>query len=384
MAVPRVISSRIAPSARGKNPYMLRTMTSPADNTPLSSPAPATTQPVWGDRDTPIGVLLVNLGTPDGTDYWSMRRYLKEFLSDPRVIETNRALWWVILNVVILTIRPGPKGRDYASIWNNERNEGPLLTFTRAQAEKLAPRLSALDLRIKVDFAMRYGNPSIASRITALEAAGCARILVVPLYPQYAAATTATVGDAAFDALKAMRRQPAIRIAPPWQDDPAYIEALASELEKQLAALDFEPEVILASFHGIPKSYVDRGDPYPEHCRQTMDLLRARMGMSEERLRLTFQSRFGREEWLTPYTDETVKALGDSGVKRLAILTPGFVSDCLETLEEIGEENREYFLEHGGEQFAALPCLNDRPAGIDVLEAVVRRELGGWITASLP
>ncbi|MGQ3671296.1 ferrochelatase [Xanthobacter sp. TB0136] len=358
---------------------MLRSMSTPQ---PPTSPPPASSRAakgIWGDSTTRIGVLLVNLGTPDATDYWSMRRYLKEFLSDRRVIETNRVLWWFILNAIILTVRPGPKGRDYESIWNKERNEGPLLTITRAQAEKLSPRMAGLDPRIRVDFAMRYGNPSIASRIKALEAEGCARILVVPLYPQYAAATTATVGDAVFDALKTMRRQPAIRIAPPWQDHPVYIEALAQELEHHLAALDFEPEVILASFHGIPKSYVDRGDPYPEHCRQTMELLRARMGMDEQRLRLTFQSRFGKEEWLTPYTDETVKALGDSGVKRLAVLTPGFVADCLETLEEIGGENREYFLEHGGEQFAAIPCLNDTPAGMDVLEAVVRQELAGWV-----
>ncbi|MGE4371874.1 MAG: ferrochelatase [Xanthobacter sp.] len=355
----------------------MKATSTPPDSSASSISAPAT--PPWGSAGSPIGVLLVNLGTPDGTDYWSMRRYLKEFLSDRRVIEVNRLLWWVVLNVIILTVRPGPKGRDYASIWNRERDESPLLTITRAQAEKLVPRLTALDPRIRVDFAMRYGNPSISSRIKALEAEGCARILVVPLYPQYAAATTATVGDATFDVLKTMRRQPALRLAPPWHDDPAYIEALAHNLESQIAALDFEPEVILASFHGIPKSYVEKGEPYANQCRETMRLLRARMGMDENRLRLTFQSRFGREEWLTPYTDETVKTLAAQGVKRLAILTPGFVADCLETLEEIGVENRDYFLQHGGEQFAALPCLNDSPAGLDVLAHVVERELGGWI-----
>lgn len=328
-----------------------------------------------------IGVLLVNLGTPDGTDYWSMRRYLKEFLSDRRVIEVNRALWWLVLNGIILTTRPGRKGRDYASIWNRERNEGPLLTITRSQAEKLAERFAGTDDRPVVDFAMRYGRPAIAEKIGALQAKGCERILVVPLYPQYAAATTATVADAAFDALKALRWQPAVRIAPPWHDDPVYIDAVAEDLERHLAALDFEPEVILASFHGIPKSYHLKGDPYACQCAKTARLLRARLGWGEDRLRLTFQSRFGREEWLQPYTDATVQALAESGVKRIAVFNPGFVADCLETLEEIGVENRDIFLKHGGEQFAAIPCLNDDDAGMRALAHVVRRELGGWIKA---
>ncbi|WP_454918592.1 ferrochelatase [Xanthobacter sediminis] len=326
-----------------------------------------------------IGVLIVNLGTPSGTDYWSMRRYLKEFLSDRRVIEVNPLVWAFVLNAVILTRRPRAKGRDYAKIWNTARDEGPLLTITRAQAEKLASALTARDARLQVDFAMRYGEPSIPARLGALQQAGCARLLIVPLYPQYAAATTATVADAAFDALKAMRWQPAVRIAPPWHDDAVYIDALAEDLERNLAALDFEPEVILASFHGIPKSYHLKGDPYPAHCIETARLLRARLGMGEDRLRLTFQSRFGREEWLQPYTDATVKALAEGGVKRLAVFNPGFVADCLETLEEIGVENRGIFLAHGGEQFAAIPCLNDGAAGMRVLEHVVRRELSGWI-----
>ncbi len=328
-----------------------------------------------------IGVLLVNLGTPDGTDYWSMRRYLKEFLSDRRVIEVNRALWWLVLNGIILTTRPGRKGRDYATIWNRERNEGPLLTITRSQAEKLAARLAGADDRLVVDFAMRYGRPAIAEKIGALQAKGCERILVVPLYPQYAAATTATVADAAFDALKKLRWQPAVRIAPPWHDDAVYIDAVAEDLERHVAALDFEPEVILASFHGIPKSYHLKGDPYACQCAKTARLLRARLGWGEERLRLTFQSRFGREEWLQPYTDATVQALAESGVKRIAVFNPGFVADCLETLEEIGVENRDIFLKHGGEHFAAIPCLNDDDAGLRVLAHVVRRELGGWIGA---
>ncbi|MFG1296382.1 ferrochelatase [Xanthobacter variabilis] len=328
-----------------------------------------------------IGVLIVNLGTPSGTDYWSMRRYLKEFLSDRRVIEVNPLVWAFVLNAIILTTRPKAKGRDYAKIWNTERDEGPLLTITRAQAEKLGAMLAEGDSRIIVDFAMRYGEPAIAARLGALQQAGCERILIVPLYPQYAAATTATVADNAFDALKAMRWQPAVRIAPPWHDDPVYIDALAEDLERHLAALDFEPQVILASFHGIPKSYHLKGDPYSCQCAKTARLLRARLGMGEERLRLTFQSRFGREEWLQPYTDATVKALAESGVKRIAVFNPGFVADCLETLEEIGVENRHIFLSHGGEQFAAIPCLNDSPAGMRVLQRVAMRELGGWVQA---
>ncbi|MFG1206949.1 ferrochelatase [Xanthobacter flavus] len=326
-----------------------------------------------------VGVLIVNLGTPEATDYWSMRAYLKEFLWDRRVIEVNRALWWFVLNAIILTKRPGPKGRDYASIWNNERNEGPLKTITRDQAEKLAAHFAGIDDRIVVDFAMRYGKPPIAERLAALQAQGCERILLVPLYPQYAAATSATVCDKAFDALKEMRWQPTLRVAPPWHDDPVYIDAVARDLERNLAALDFEPEVILASFHGVPKSYLMKGDPYHCQCAKTARLLRARLGMDEKRFRLTFQSRFGREEWLKPYTDETVKALATSGVKRLAVFNPGFVADCLETLEEIGVENREIFEHAGGEKFAAIPCLNAGDEGMRVLKTVVERELRGWV-----
>ena len=326
-----------------------------------------------------IGVLLVNLGTPDDTSYWPMRRYLKEFLSDRRVIEVNPLVWWPLLNLVVLTKRPKSSGHAYQSIWNEELNESPLRTITRSQAVKLGDALSALDGRIRVDWAMRYGNPSIASRLDALKAEGCDRILVAPLYPQYAAATTATVNDKAFEALMKMRWQPAIRTLPPYHDDPVYIDALAEETERALAGLDFEPEVILASFHGLPKDYVEKGDPYEAHCRETVRLLKARLGPLGEKLRLTFQSRFGRAEWLQPYTDETVRALGDQGVKRLAVITPGFTADCVETLEEISVQNAEFFREHGGECFAALPCLNDSPAGMRLLEHLVRRELSGWV-----
>jgi protoporphyrin/coproporphyrin ferrochelatase len=326
-----------------------------------------------------IGVLIVNLGTPDATDYWSMRRYLKEFLSDPRVIETNRLLWWPILNLVILTVRPGRKGKDYDKIWNRERNESPLKTITRAQAEKLGRTLAARDARITVDWAMRYGNPSITSRLAALQQAGCERILIVPLYPQYSAATTATVADKAFDVLRTMRWQPAVRIAPPWHDDPVYIEAVAAALGAELNKLPFKPEVILASFHGVPKDYLVKGDPYYCHCAKTARLLRARLGLDEEAFRLTFQSRFGFAEWLQPYTAETVKSLAERGVKSLAIVTPGFVADCLETLEEIAGENAEIFHHHGGVNFAAIPCLNDSGTGMGVIEHVVARELQGWL-----
>jgi protoporphyrin/coproporphyrin ferrochelatase len=326
-----------------------------------------------------IGVLLVNLGTPDATDYWSMRRYLKEFLSDRRVIEENRIKWWLILNLIVLTVRPRRKGRDYDKIWNRERDESPLKTITRAQAQKLAAALEPAHPEITVDWAMRYGNPSIPSVLANLQAQGCERILLVPLYPQYSAATTATVCDRAFDALKSMRWQPALRVAPPYHDDPAYIEAVASSLAAELAKLPFEPEVIIASFHGVPKDYLLKGDPYHCHCVKTARLLRERLGLSEERLVLTFQWRFGRAEWLQPYTDETVKALAEGGVKRLAVVTPGFVADCLETLEEIAGENAEIFRHAGGENFAAIPCLNDGEAGMRLIRHLVVRELQGWI-----
>jgi ferrochelatase len=324
-----------------------------------------------------IGVLLVNLGTPDATDFWSMRRYLREFLSDKRVIEENSLLWKLVFNGIILTLRPRAKGRDYDTIWNREQNESPLKTITRSQSDRLA---AAIDNdRIVVDWAMRYGNPSMASRIEALAAQGCERLLIVPLYPQYAAATTATVCDEAFRKLMTMRRQPALRVAAPYHDDPVYIEALASSLRSELAKLPFEPDIILASFHGIPRDYADKGDPYPEHCAITTRLLREAFGYDERKLMLTFQSRFGRAEWLQPYTDKTVEALAKSGVKNLAIITPGFSADCLETLEEIAVENGDIFKEHGGLKFAAIPCLNDSEPGMAVIRNVVARELQGWV-----
>jgi ferrochelatase len=324
-----------------------------------------------------IGILLVNLGTPEATDYWSMRRYLKEFLSDRRVIEENRIKWWLILNLVILTIRPGRKGRDYAKIWNKERNESVLKTITRAQAEKLAQMLP--DRMLRIDWAMRYGHPSISSRLEAMRADGCDRILVVPLYPQYAAATTATVCDKTFETLARMRWQPALRVAPAWFDQPVYIDAVARSLQQALDKLTFKPDVILASFHGMPEEYLHKGDPYYCQCHKTARLLRQRLGLDEDKFQLTFQSRFGFAEWLKPYTDATVKALAEKGVTNLAVITPGFAADCLETLEEIAMENAEIFHRAGGENFAAIPCLNDSEDGMAVIRDVVLRELKGWI-----
>jgi ferrochelatase len=325
-----------------------------------------------------VGVLLLNLGTPDATDYWSMRRYLKQFLSDRRVIEEPRWKWWPILNLIILTVRPGPKGRDYQSIWNTERNEGPLKTITRSQAEKLAEALAG-EPRVVVDWAMRYANPSTASRIEALQKAGCDRILLVPLYPQYAAATTATACDEAFRALMQMRWQPAVRVAPPWHDDPTYIDAIADSVRAGLGRLDFEPELIVATFHGMPQKYLMAGDPYHCQCLKTSRLVRERLGLSTDQWVTSFQSRFGNDPWLQPYTDETVERLAKSGLKRIAMVAPGFSADCLETLEELDVENREIFTGNGGEQFAYIPALNDSAEGLRVIEAVVRRELSGWL-----
>jgi len=324
-------------------------------------------------------VLLVNLGTPDGADAASVRRYLKEFLSDPRVIENQGLVWQLALNGVILRIRPRRKARDYAKIWNQDKNESPLKTITRAQAEKLAAALASRGRNVVVDWAMRYGNPSIASRLAGLIARGCERILVIPLYPQYSAATTATVCDEVFRVLMGLRRQPTVRFAAPYYDDPVYIEALASSMRDALGKLSFQPEVVLASYHGMPEEYVRKGDPYEKHCIETTRLLRERLGTDENKLMLTFQSRFGRAKWLEPATDATVKALAKRGVKSLAVVTPGFSADCLETLEEIAVENAHIFKKHGGENFAALPCLNDSAPGMLLLEQMALRELKGWV-----
>jgi ferrochelatase len=329
-------------------------------------------------RPERVGVLVVNLGTPDSADARGVRVYLKEFLSDPRVIEDQGLKWKLILNGVILRIRPARKARDYRKIWNTEKNESPLKTITRAQSEKLAAAISDHD-HVVVDWAMRYGNPSIRAGIDALTAQGCGRLLVVPLYPQYSAATSATVCDEVFRVLAEMRAQPILRVAPPYYDDPDYIEALAVSMSAHLATLPFQPEVIVASFHGMPQKYIDKGDPYQAQCIATTDALRKRMGLEASKLLLTFQSRFGFDEWLKPYTDKTIEQLAKDGVRRIAVVTPGFSADCLETLEEIAQENAEIFKHHGGEHFSAIPCLNDSEPGMDVIRQLVLRELQGWI-----
>jgi len=327
--------------------------------------------------DRRVGVLLLNLGTPDGTDYRSMRRYLKEFLSDTRVIETPRALWWPILNLIILSVRPQKSGAAYDKIWDREAGDSPLRVISRAQAEKLQARIG--DDRVTVDFAMRYGNPSTDSAIRRLREQGCDRILLVPLYPQYSAPTTATANDKAFDTLKTMRWQPAVRTAPAYFDQPAYIEALAASFMKSIEALDFTPDLVITSYHGMPKSYLLAGDPYHCQCCKTTRLLAEKLGWDEDRLMVTFQSRFGPEEWLKPYTDEVLMDLPRRGIKKVAIAAPAFSVDCLETLEELAITGREQFMEAGGEDYAYLPCLNDTGPGMDVIEDIARRELAGWI-----
>ena len=336
------------------------------------------TKPAAASQPQRIGVLLVNLGTPDTADAAGVRVYLKEFLSDPRVIEDQGLVWKLILNGIILRVRPGRKARDYRKIWNTEKNESPLKTITRSQAEKLTEAIADHD-HVVVDWAMRYGNPSIRARIDALAAQGCDRLLVVPLYPQYSAATSATVCDEVFRVLAEKRAQPTLRVTPPYYDDPDYIDALAVSIETHLASLPFEPELIVASFHGMPQKYVDKGDPYQAQCVATTEALRKRMGLDASKLLLTFQSRFGNDEWLQPYTDKTIEKLAKDGVKRIAVVTPGFSADCLETLEEIAQENAEIFKHNGGEQFSAIPCLNDSEPGMDVIRQLVLRELQGWI-----
>ena len=326
-----------------------------------------------------VGVLLVNLGTPDATDYWSMRRYLSEFLSDRRVIELSPLLWQPILQGIILTFRPKKSGHAYDQIWNHEAGEGPLLTHTKAQTEALREHARQHWPNVQVEYAMRYGNPSMASGLDSLRDGGCSRILLVPLYPQYSAATTATVNDKAFDWLKDQRWQPALRTLPQYHDRPEYIQAVSESIQEHLSTLDWEPEHLLASFHGVPKEYLDKGDPYHCFCAKSGRLIREHLQWPAERYTQTFQSRFGPKEWLQPYTDKTVEALAKQGVKRLAIVAPGFSVDCLETLEEIAIGLKETFEEHGGEHFTYIPCLNSTPRSNQMIAQLVERELQGWI-----
>lgn len=353
------------------------TLANPADAkaAKTAGPAPAGAAPVKAGK---TGIMLINLGTPDGTDFKPMWRYLREFLSDPRVIELNKAIWYPILYALVLTTRPKKSGANYARIWNREKNESPLRTFTRSQAEKLAIALADLP-DVVVDWAMRYGNPSTGSVVRRLVEQGCERILTFPLYPQYSATTTATANDQLFRALMKIRQAPAIRSVPPYYDEPVYIDALARSIEKNLATLDFAPEVVITSYHGIPKPYSDKGDPYQAHCLETTRLLTARLGWDEKKLITTFQSRFGAQEWLQPYTDVTVEKLAKDGVKSIAVVNPGFSVDCIETLDEIGREAAETFHHAGGKNFAHIPCLNDSAEGMAVIEALVRRELSGWV-----
>ncbi|MFC0588615.1 ferrochelatase [Novosphingobium aquiterrae] len=323
-----------------------------------------------------IGVLLVNLGTPDAPDAASVRRYLKEFLSDRRVVEIPRLVWWPILNGIILNTRPKKSAHAYSQVWSEDGS--PLAAITKAQALALQARLGDDAM---VDWAMRYGNPAIGTQIEALKDQGCERILVAPLYPQYSGATTATVIDALGAQLAAMRWQPALRTLPPYYDDPLHIEALRADTARQLAALDFVPEVLLLSFHGMPERTLHLGDPYHCQCRKTARLLAAALApqFPDLRIETSFQSRFGRAKWLEPATDAVLAAEAQNGTRRLAIAAPGFSADCLETREELAIRGKEQFVEAGGTQFAALDCLNTSDAGMAMLEALVRRELAGWI-----
>ena len=327
-----------------------------------------------------VGVVLANLGTPDATDYWSMRRYLNEFLSDRRVIDYSPWLWQPLLQLVILTKRPFSSGEAYRSIWNNEADESPLLTITRAQAEAVAERMQAAHGdRVVVDFSMRYGNPSTIEVIARLKEQGCERIVFFPLYPHYSATTTATANDQAFRALMKLAWQPAIRTVPSYHDHPLYIDALAKSVETAYAGLDHRPDVLVTSYHGMPLRYLKQGDPYHCNCQKTTRLLRERLGFAKEEVQVTFQSRFGTEEWLQPYTVEEVARLAEAGKKHIAMMAPAFSSDCVETLEEINEEIKEAFEEAGGESFTYIPCLNADAAHVDMMMAILTREMAGWV-----
>ncbi len=339
--------------------------------------APADHPPVAKAK---IGVVLVNLGTPDATDYWSMRRYLSEFLSDRRVIDYSPLFWQPLLQGVILSKRPFTSGAAYRSIWNNDRNESPLLTITRDQTEAVAARIAERwGDRIIVDFAMRYGNPSTPSVLKRLQAEGCERIVFFPLYPQYSAPTTATANDQAFRALMEMKWQPAIRTVPAYYDEPLYIEALARSVEAAYAGMERRPDLLVTSYHGVPERYLHEGDPYHCQCQKTSRLLRERLGFREDEVVVTFQSRFGSEEWLKPYTVDEVARLAEAGKKHVAIMAPAFSADCVETLEEINDEIRESFLGAGGERFDYIPCLNAEEDHIVMMMAILERELAGWV-----
>ncbi|WP_343080375.1 ferrochelatase [Ostreiculturibacter nitratireducens] len=338
--------------------------------------APADHPPVPAAK---IGVLIANLGTPDGYDYWSMRRYLNEFLSDKRVIDFPSWKWQPLLQLIILTKRPFTSGANYRSIWNEEKNESPLMTITRDQTDAIRTAVQEkYGDGVEVEFCMRYGNPSTKSVLRKMVAAGCERILFFPLYPQSAGATSATACDEFFRALMKEKFQPAARTVPAYFDHPLYVDALAQSVERAYAGLDHKPDVLVASYHGMPKRYLMEGDPYHCQCQKTSRLLRERLGWEKGSIDTTFQSVFGREEWLRPYTVEHVAELAKAGKKRIAVISPAFAADCIETLEEIQGEIREAFLHAGGESFTYIPCLNDDPAHVRALMAVIEDNLAGW------
>ena len=317
------------------------------------------------------GILIINLGTPDSTSWWDIRRYLKEFLSDRRVIEINPIIWQIILNLFILNFRPSKTAHAYKQIWRKESNESPLLYFTKQQSKKLNDKIG--NENVLVDFAMRYGNPSIRSKLSTMKEKGCENIIALPLYPQYAAATTATVCDEIYRSLMKMRWQPSLQIIPHYESDPLYIDALIDSIEKKISEIDWKPDLIISSYHGIPKSYFDKGDPYHCYCHKTTRLMKEKF--NKVQIQTTFQSRFGPQEWLTPYTDKTLEKLPGEGIKNLLIICPGFASDCVETLEEINIQGRESFIEKGGKNFDLIPCLNDNSKHINLFEKLVSKYL---------
>ena len=327
-----------------------------------------------------VGILLSNLGTPDNYDYWSMRRYLGEFLSDRRVIDYSPWLWQPLLQLIILTKRPFSSGAAYKSIWNEEANESPLLTITKAQTAKIKTAMQArYGEDVMVDFCMRYGNPSTKSKVREMTEAGCQKILFFPLYPQYAGATSATANDEFFRALLEETWQPTARTVQPYFDDPVYIDALAQSIEKAYAGLEKRPDLLICSYHGVPKRYLMQGDPYHCHCQKTTRLLKERLGWDDTEIKTTFQSKFGPEEWLQPYTVKEVARLAEAGTKNIAVCAPAFSADCIETLEEINEEIFESFEHAGGKDFTYIPCLNDDDAHIKALGTVIERNLQGWL-----
>ena len=315
------------------------------------------------------GILLINLGTPDSTNWWDIRKYLKEFLSDRRVIEVNPILWQIILNLFILTFRPSKTAHAYKKIWRKESNESPLLYFTRSQAEKLNKKIGNEDLI--VDYGMRYGNPSISLKLKLLKEKGCENIIILPLYPQYASPTTATVCDEVYRSLMKMRWQPSLQIVPHYESDPNYIKALIKSIKTKIENIKWKPDLIISSYHGIPKKYFDKGDPYHCYCHKTTRLMKEQFTSID--IQTTFQSRFGPQEWLTPYTDKMLESLPNKGVKNLLVICPGFASDCVETLEEINIQGRESFLSSGGENFDLIPCLNDDLDHIELFEKLVKK-----------